>query len=80
MHKVILKLDKSFLKYEGGGGRRVKLTPSHEKLISKSPALLDLRVMTNDEVKDFVAIKLSEYFKTVRGKLYSKINEKQNLC
>ena len=80
MHKVILKLDKSFLKYEGGGGRWVKLTPSHEKLISKNPALLDLRVMTNDEVKDFVAIKLSEYFKTVRGKLYSQINEKQNLC
>ena len=45
MHKVILILDKFFLKYEGGGGGGVKLTPPspQEKLASKSPALLGLR-------------------------------------
>ena len=41
MHKVILILDKFFLKYEeGGGGGGVKLTTPQEKLPSKSTALL----------------------------------------
>ena len=35
--------------------------------------------MTDDEVKDFIAINFSEYFKSTREKLYSKLNEKQNL-
>ena len=40
MHKVILILDKLFLKYEGvGGGRGVKLTPP-EKTIVKKPSLI----------------------------------------
>ena len=39
MYEVILILDKCFLKNEGG----VKLTPSPEKLPSKSPALLGLK-------------------------------------
>ena len=39
----------------------------------------DLKILTDDEVKDFVAIHLSEYFKSTRGKLYSKLREKQNL-
>ena len=36
MYKVILKLDKFFLKYEGGGGGGLKLSPPQEKLPSKS--------------------------------------------
>ena len=41
----MLILDKLFLKYEDGGeGGRVKLTTPPEKLPSKSPALLELRV------------------------------------
>ena len=43
MYKVILKLDKFFLKYEGGGGGGLKLSPPQEKLPSKSPALLGLK-------------------------------------
>ena len=35
--------------------------------------------MTDEEVKDFVAINFSEYFKSVREKLFSKLNEEQNL-
>ena len=38
-----------------------------------------LKILTDDEVKDFVAINFSEYFKSTRQKLYSKINEEQNL-
>ena len=38
-----------------------------------------LRILTNDEVKDFVAISFSKYFKSTREKLYSKLNEEQNL-
>ena len=38
-----------------------------------------LKVLTDKEVKDFVAINYIEYFK-FRGKsLYSKLNEEQNL-
>ena len=35
--------------------------------------------MTNDEVKDFVAIDFREYFKSTREKLCSKLSEEQNL-
>ena len=38
-----------------------------------------LKILTDDEVKDFVVIDFSEYFKSTRGKLYSKLHEKQNL-
>ena len=34
-----------------------------------------LKFLTDDEVKDFVAINFSEYFKSTREKLYSKLNE-----
>ena len=34
--------------------------------------------MTDDEVKDFVAINFSEYFKSAREKLYFKLSEEQN--
>ena len=35
--------------------------------------------MIDDEVKDFAAISFSEYFKSTRGKLYSKLSKEQNL-
>ena len=38
-----------------------------------------LKILTDDEVKYFVAINFSEYFKCAREKLYSKLNEEQNL-
>ena len=38
-----------------------------------------LKILTDDEVKDFVAINFSEFFKSAREKLYFKLNEKQNL-
>ena len=38
-----------------------------------------LKILTDDEVKNFVAINLSEYFKCTREKLYSKLNEKKIL-
>ena len=38
-----------------------------------------LKILTNDEVQDFVAINFSEYFKCTREKLYSKLNEEHNL-
>ena len=37
------------------------------------------KVLTDEEVKHFVAINFSEYFKSAKEKLYSKLNEKQNL-
>ena len=37
-----------------------------------------LKILTNEEVKDFVAINFSEYFKSTREMLYFKLNEKQN--
>ena len=33
-----------------------------------------LTILTNDEVKDFLAINFSEYFKFSREKFYSKLN------
>ena len=38
-----------------------------------------LKILTDDEVKYFVAIQFSEYFKSTKEKLYSKLNEEQNL-
>ena len=38
-----------------------------------------LKILTNDEVKDFVAINFSEYFTSTRKKMYSKLSEEQNL-
>ena len=40
--------------------------------------MIILKILTNDEVKDFVAINFSEYFKSAKEKLYSKLNKKQN--
>ena len=37
------------------------------------------KILTDEEVKDFVAINYSEYFKSTREKMYSKLNEEQNL-
>ena len=37
------------------------------------------KILTNDEVKDFVAINCGEYLKSMGKKLYSKLSEKQNL-
>ena len=37
------------------------------------------KILTDEEVKDFVAINFSEYFKSAKEKLYHKLNEKQNL-
>ena len=38
-----------------------------------------LKILTGDEVKDFVVIKFGHYFKSTKEKLYSKLNEEQNL-
>ena len=38
-----------------------------------------LKILTDDKVKDFVVINVSEYFKSTREKLSSKLNEEQNL-
>ena len=38
-----------------------------------------LKILTDEEVKDFVAINFSKYFNTTREKLYSKLFEEQNL-
>ena len=35
--------------------------------------------MTDEEEKDFLAINFSEYFKSAKEKLYSKLNKEQNL-
>ena len=34
------------------------------------------KILTDEKVKDFAAIKFSEYFKSTREKLYSKQSEK----
>ena len=39
----------------------------------------NLKILTNDEVKDFVAINFSEYVKSTIEKLYSKLSKEQNL-
>ena len=38
-----------------------------------------LKILNDDEVKYFVAIHFSEYFKSAREKLYFKLSERQNL-
>ena len=38
-----------------------------------------LKMLTAAKVKDFVAINFSEYFKSTREKVYSKLSEEQNL-
>ena len=38
-----------------------------------------LKILTDEEVKDFALINFSEYFKSTREKLYSRLNEEQNL-
>ena len=41
--------------------------------------IIYLKILTDDEVKDFVAISFSEYFKSKIEKLNSKLSEEQNL-
>ena len=38
-----------------------------------------LKILTDDKVKDFVAINFSGYLKSTRKKLYSKLSKEQNL-
>ena len=38
-----------------------------------------LKILTDEEVKDFIAINFSEYVKFTREMLYSKLSEEQNL-
>ena len=38
-----------------------------------------LKLLTDEKLKDFVTINFSEYFKSTREKLYSKLSEEQNL-
>ena len=38
-----------------------------------------LKILTDDEVKDFVAENFSEHFKSVKQKFYSKLSREQNL-
>ena len=38
-----------------------------------------LKILTDDEVKDFIAINFTEHFKSTGEKLYSKLNEEQIL-
>ena len=41
--------------------------------------IIYLKILTDDEVKDFVALSFSEYFKSKIEKLNSKLSEEQNL-
>ena len=38
-----------------------------------------LKILTDDEVKDFLVINFGEYFKSTKRELYSKLNKKQNI-
>ena len=38
-----------------------------------------LKILTDDNVKNFVVINLGEYFKSMKEKLYSELYEKQNI-
>ena len=38
-----------------------------------------LKILTNDKVKDFVAINFTEYFTSTSKRMYSKLGEEQNL-
>ena len=45
-----------------------------------TPNIYDyIKILINEEVKDFVAVNSIEYFKSAREKLYSKLSEGQNL-
>ena len=44
------------------------------------PKIVDyLKILTDEEVKDFLAINFKEYFKSPREKLYSKLSEELNI-
>ena len=36
-----------------------------------------LKILTDEEVKDFVAINFSKYFKSTKRKLYSELNKEE---
>ena len=38
-----------------------------------------LKILSDEEVKEFVAINFSEYFRSAKEELYSKLSEEQNL-
>ena len=38
-----------------------------------------LKILTDEEVKDFVVINFSEYFKSTREQLHSRLSEKESL-
>ena len=38
-----------------------------------------LKILADDEVKNFLVIYFGEYFKSAREKFYSKLSEEQNL-
>ena len=38
-----------------------------------------LKILTDDEVKDFVVINFGEYFKSMKEKLHYKIYEEENI-
>ena len=38
-----------------------------------------LKILTDDEVKDFVVINFGEYFKSMKEDLYLKLYEEQNI-
>ena len=38
-----------------------------------------LKIFTDDKVKNFVTVCFSEYFKSAKEKLYSKLSKEQNL-
>ena len=48
-------------------------------MLSISKIDVYLKTLTEDKTKNFVAINFSEYFKSAKGKMYSKLNEEQNL-
>ena len=37
------------------------------------------KILADDELKDFVVINFTEYFKPMNEKLYSKVSEEQHL-
>ena len=44
------------------------------------PKIVDyLKILTDEEIKDFVVINFGKYYKFTREKLYSKLSEEKNL-
>ena len=41
--------------------------------------MIYLKILTDNELEDFIVTNFGEYFKCTREKLCSKVNEKQNL-